>query len=290
MVDFDDPAVREACLNAYRMYEAMKALPPPTPLTLAGYLEQIDGVPIPTPEQRARFAEFVSRAHSWYKHLPRFLPGVPFYFFLDRYAGFDREIRTNEDGVLDGSGAMVPRAEQGFHCSAIPTEDYRSRYGHLAYSASAGSSAGSIGTSSMRAATDKVAAIHDEQARPHGVPAEILCAGEVWITAFVHRRCAIFHYWDLGRDARELDAREVEWPEESGGRPTLERVFARCRRMRHPNHRVEQFFREVCETDPGPGVGDEELHALIAPERERQLREMVAAIDRVCAWIEQHRA
>ena len=42
--------------------------------------------------------------------------------------------------------------------------------------------------------------------------------------------------------------------------------------------------------DPDREDSDDELYELLAPERKRQLREMVAAMDRVCALIEQRRA
>ena len=84
----------------------MRTAAPPSALCLERYLEGLDGVPIPTPEQRAGFAEFVSEAHSWYKHLPRFTPGEPFTLFLDRHAGCDLERSA------DGSAEMVPRIRQ----------------------------------------------------------------------------------------------------------------------------------------------------------------------------------
>ena len=40
------------------------------PLTLRQYIELVSDVPFPTHEQKENFIEYVSRAHSWYKHLP----------------------------------------------------------------------------------------------------------------------------------------------------------------------------------------------------------------------------
>ena len=86
-------------------------------LTLAEYLNLLSGVPLPSTQQKSEFAEFVSAAHSWYKHLPANLPGQPFYFFLDKYAGCDRRLQLN------GTAVLADRSEQGFHYSDIPTAE-----------------------------------------------------------------------------------------------------------------------------------------------------------------------
>ena len=109
--------------------EAQDSLPL---LHLAQYLDFIDGVPLPTAQQRLNFVEFVAHAHSWYKHLPIYPPGDPFFFFVDKYAGCDRVINR------DGTQEFRERKEKGFHYSDIPTEEYRTRFGHLGYSCDAG--------------------------------------------------------------------------------------------------------------------------------------------------------
>ena len=45
-----------------------------TTLTLAEYLNLLSGVPLPSTQLKTEFAEFVSAAHGWYKHLPANLP------------------------------------------------------------------------------------------------------------------------------------------------------------------------------------------------------------------------
>ena len=47
------------------------------------YRELVASLPLPSTDQTARFVDYVSGAHSWYKHLPLFPPGAPFVFFLD---------------------------------------------------------------------------------------------------------------------------------------------------------------------------------------------------------------
>src|SRR5918995_5505055 len=66
-------------------------------LTLPEYLSLISDIPLPTQQQKENFVEYVSHAHSWYKHLPLYPPGAPFYFFIDKYAGCDRLV--SEDGT-----------------------------------------------------------------------------------------------------------------------------------------------------------------------------------------------
>ena len=53
-------------------------------LTLREYLSLISDIPLPTQQQKENFVEYVSHAHSWYKHLPMYQPGAPFYFFIDK--------------------------------------------------------------------------------------------------------------------------------------------------------------------------------------------------------------
>jgi hypothetical protein len=105
---------------------------PEVTLSMPQYLDLLAGVPLPTQQQKENFAVYVSGAHSWYKHLPYHLPGRLFYFFIDKYAGFDRVL------LKDGTAAMRERVQRGFHYSDIPTNEYRSKSGHLAYSCAAG--------------------------------------------------------------------------------------------------------------------------------------------------------
>ena len=97
-------------------------------LTLGEYLSLISDIPLPTQEQKENFVEYVSHAHSWYKHLPMDQPGAPFYFFIDKYAGYDRFLQKDETAFLEA------RVTKGFHYSALPTAEYLARFGHLAYS------------------------------------------------------------------------------------------------------------------------------------------------------------
>ena len=96
-------------------------------LELFQYASLVRNLPRPTPDQMLAFARYVSNAHSWYKHLPWFPPGAPFYFFLDPAAGMQRAVAPN------GSVRVSVREEPGFHYSWIRTEEYRARFGQGVY-------------------------------------------------------------------------------------------------------------------------------------------------------------
>ena len=231
-------------------------------LTLAAYLNLLSAVPLPSTQQKIDFAEFVSTAHSWYKHLPLNLPGQPFYFFIDKYAGCDRLLRK------DGTAAVVERTEPGFHYSDLPTKEYRSRFGYLAFSCSSGTSVFAAGWPLVYS-RDKVAAVPGDDGKIYGIPNEILELGETHLTAIIHPGGSCYPVCNLLKG----------WPEESGGRIALEKIAARCREMQDPkNPKWKLDTRSVGYTDPV-------LDNLVAPERQRQKEAIVRSVDRVCEVI-----
>ena len=245
-------------------------------LTLSKYIDLIEGVPLPTRQQRENFVEFVSHAHSWYKHLPAALPGSPFYFFVDKYAGWDRVIAE------DGTAAFSERAEQGFHYSAIPTGQYRTRFGHLAYSSDSGVTV-FLEETPLVLPRDHVPAVPSDDAQMCGLPTEILKAGVAHLTAVIHSLSATrMPPWD----------RIGDWPEESGGQAALDRIQARARTMRQPTFEREEMEVDasLVETNPSSWMDlqqvDAVLYKLLAPERERQYAGMKKAIDGVCELID----
>ena len=82
-------------------------------LTLREYVDLVSDVALPTQLQKENFVEYVSHAHSWYRHLPLTPPGAPFYFFMDKYAGFDRWLSS------DGTAILKERTERGIHRSTV---------------------------------------------------------------------------------------------------------------------------------------------------------------------------
>ena len=238
-------------------------------LTLAEYLNLLSGVPLPSTQQKSEFAEFVSAAHSWYKHLPANLPGQPFYFFLDKYAGCDRRLQSNETAVL------ADRSEQGFHYSDIPTSEYRSGFGYLAFSCGSGTVV-FVTKWPVVYSRDKVAAVPGDDGKMYGLPKDILEMGETQLTAIIYPSSS----------ARLVCSKLTNWPEESGGRTTLEKIAARCREMQDPaNPKSVRFTQNGVYI-----IEDQLLEDLVAPERQRQKREIVRSIDRVCELIRAGRA
>lgn len=231
-------------------------------LTLTEYLNLLSAVPLPSTQQKSEFAEFVSTAHSWYKHLPPTLPGERFQFFIDKYAGCDRLLQE------DGTAVLVERLERGFHYSDLPTTEYRSRFGHLAFSCSSGTSV-FVAAWPLVYSRDGVAAVPGDDGKMYGIPKEILEVGETHLTAIIHPGGSCYPVCNSLED----------WPEESGGRIALEKIAARCREMEDPaNPESELYTRSIGYTDPF-------LDNLVAPERQRQKREIVRSIDRVCELI-----
>lgn len=255
-------------------------------LTLSQYIDLIEGIPLPTRKQRENFVDYVAHSHSWYKHLPRFLPGVPFYFYIDRYAGCDL-VR-----LKDGTTKVVERAKRGFHYAAVPTAEYRHHFGYLSYSCNAGSRIMLMDNQALTLARDKIVAVPDEHEHIVGLPQEIMKAGETHLTAIIHTLSLAQAGWDY---FKAEDREKIIWPEESGGETALESIFERCRMMREPNFKPEylEVEEQTSEFHPSSTIHmsqvDTVLYALLAPERLRQFGEMKSAIDRVCDLADSHR-
>jgi hypothetical protein len=276
---------------------------PSTRLALQEYLVLIGDVPLPTAEQRRNFVDYVATAHSWYKHLPPFLPGVPFYCFVDRAAG------CNWLALPNGSRAMAERKAQGFHYSDIATCEYRTRFGFLSYSCAEGTTVFFPGHGAMPIPRDKVVAIPNEDGRPCCLPQPILDAGRAELTAVTHPGFADSPWWAKPSSPAQRTPwwdqpiaealRTIYWPTESGGQMTLKRIIERVAEMRTPEGREERHERvanclrrregcpasqETIDESDNPFV-DPVLRELVEPERLRQRTEMLKAIDRVCMLI-----
>lgn len=97
---------------------------------MSTYAEVASKLPIPTQEQTREFAEFVTGAHSWYKHM-RVHPPSPFVFFLDPNAG-RAMVHLSDDEVV-----FVDNTDESsqFHYTWQTTEAYRRRFGFWNYEA-----------------------------------------------------------------------------------------------------------------------------------------------------------
>lgn len=238
------------------------------PMTFADYRSIVAGLPAPTAVQIENFARFVCEAHSWYKGLPLYRPGTRFCVFIDPLAGYDR---VSSPGEL----RFAVREKQGFHYSAIPTREYRDRFGYLAYACLAGADAGWTAANHGPAPEDEVATVANQHGRLRLLPPEVIRAGTVRLTAAVHPVSAACPWWDL-RAPRDAD--EIDWPVESGGLQALRRIFTRCQELREAGPGTDQveFTGEL-----GLHFVDPVLHTLLSPERERQQRTIEQAVHRV---------
>jgi hypothetical protein len=63
------------------------------PCSLSNYRGYVGELPRPSEGQIEGYVQFVSQAHSWYKHLPLLPPGQPFHSFVDPFSGYDRIIQ-----------------------------------------------------------------------------------------------------------------------------------------------------------------------------------------------------
>ena len=262
----------------------------PSQLTIDEYVAMTYGLPRPTERQMEEFARFVSAAHSWYKHLPTLPPGVPFHFFLDPFAGMQHVV------AFDGSLRIEERVETGFHYSWIPTQEYRTRFGHLAFCRSAGSRVSlNVSPGERLIPSDDHAAVYDPIiAHMRSLPDRVLQAGTTWVSGIVHVLAADTHLWRYLLRETCLPS----WPAESGGTKTLEEIIERCRVLiadPSKEHRLSGEERssstdEAVRQDYDFSCVDWPLCKLIEPERKRQQRNMVEAMKRMLDVIADVRA
>jgi hypothetical protein len=246
-------------------------------VSLVEYVELLAKVPLPTQQQKDNFVEYVSHARSWYKGSP-YPPGIVVHVFLDWYAGGERK---------RGTPVVTDRTE-----GEVLTSTYRTAFGYLAFSCGSKNVVPLVVSLVNRGAvvrpSDKSTVVRGDNALVYGLPEEIFQAGEAKLTGAVHTLSAAnLWVWDDDRGPDRID-----WPQDSGGQGTLEKIFNRCREIRESAAR-----REYTESDRRPPKGypssdghvwlaDKILYELLAPERQRQRTEMMRAIDRVCEIIE----
>ncbi len=240
------------------------------PLTLREYVDLVSDVPLPTHQQKENFIEYVSRAHSWYKHLPVYPPGVPFYFFIDKYAGCDRLVSE------DGTAILQERTERPH--SAYPTAEHRDRFGYLVFSCGFGTKVILMSKGPMVIPHDDLAAVPGNDGRLYRLPPEVIDAGLAQLTAVIHLHSAFNPLWF---QHMPKDSRQIDWPEESGGRLALEKLIERADTIERKGWPAMEPVR----ISGGLKTVDAVLNELLSPERTRQYGEMMKAIDRVCELI-----
>jgi hypothetical protein len=145
-------------------------------LNLQAYRRLLRNQLVPTRIQRESFPFYVAKAHSWYKRIPPLSPGEPFVFFLDPRAGFDRVPQPAD------SWTTAVREQKGFHHAAIPTAQYRDRFGNLAFACAQSMRAGTFASGPLRIETGFGACVIDELGALRRLPEEVE-AGAVRLTS-----------------------------------------------------------------------------------------------------------
>lgn len=223
------------------------------PFTLDQYRVIVASLSTPTAAQMQDFANFVSKAHSWYKRLPLLLPRGVIHFFLNPAAGM--QIVSIPEWKL----AAEPRTEPGHHYSMLRTDECRS-------------------SRSAPAVIDPSVAMRRE------LPPEVVEAGRALVSGLVH---------PAGSDCLvHLDQEHLaacNWPEDSGGRQQFETILDRIAVLKNdPSQRdsAELSARVNADMDdPVDFTMDSSLHRLVEPERRRQRAGMVEAMERACDLI-----
>jgi hypothetical protein len=236
------------------------APPPPVPMSLIDYQALVRPLGRPSEAQIDAYVEYLAGKHSWYKHLPLLLPGTIFTLFINPLAGM---IQGNE-----GNGPLrwmeVGSTEECFHYSMMPTVEYRSRFGHFGYGASA---APQFGLHGARTRRDYGAErrVFDTADGERALPIEICEAGSVEVTGVMHQIASSHWLWErlFAGESRHGPAKEGAWPGRSGGAATLEELVA------------------IATNPKRPYGQDEDIQTLIDPERQAQLSDLRAAARRV---------
>jgi len=230
---------------------------------MKAYRKTAGALPRPSKKQIAGFVEFVSSAHSWYKHLPLLPPGVPFQVFLNPHVACDMSMRPT------GEIAYRSRKTRGFHYSEWPTSEYLEKCGYLDYRSC--ERVGTIvrpvvGPPTEENIAAQISAAIDLETRSAELPQEILLAGTVALTGIIHQRACMSNLWRWR--SRQGDFEGSDWPAETGGRATLARI-------------LELAHRSDNDDPDGNEPASSQIDALIEPERQRLKRLMQNAVERV---------
>lgn len=135
--------------------------------SLADYRVAVEACVRPTPEQINRFVTHVFSAHSWYKNLSYYPPGVPFVFFLNPFAGYLTRQKNQQLELV----ALEADAASSHHYSMMETHRYVSLFGHLDFGLPAKQGEWPLFSTA-------------EAAYP--LPDEVALAGQCHLTAVIH--------------------------------------------------------------------------------------------------------
>lgn len=235
--------------------------------SLSKYRQIVRNVPRPSELQIQAFVEYVSGAHSWYKHLPFFPPGERFFFFLDPAAGCDWVGQPNGKVLIKERTPDTPRD----HYNQRITPEYRNCFGHLAYGrySLARGKLDREGDELLPSALPLFVSPDEVQY----IPLEIAMASEVRLLATLHENifgAVLFGPTMLAAFYREVPELLTDryWEPREGDSPILRRLreFYDPRASPHPQYPTD-----------GEGV------QVLKEERTRQRSEMAEAIRRMLA-------
>jgi hypothetical protein len=191
------------------------------PCSLEAYRRYVGQLPRPSDEQIEDWVQFVSDAHSWYKHLPLLPPGQPFHFFLDPFSGYDR--------ILQPGGGVVHQERTDtsfrFHYTWMTTKDYRRRFGHLAYESGAGTYF-VVQVGGVARQYGAVPFFYTADG-PWHIPLEVAEAGLVELTSLIHPLATDISTWLMMlhlEKERPAEGAPRKWPSETGGEETFRQI------------------------------------------------------------------
>ncbi len=251
-------------LNLIRSREA--AVEQVTPCSLECYQQLVATLSRPTAAQIADFVDYVSGAHSWYKHIPPLPPGLPFCFFLDPSAGLDRAVYPDKTVQHRERTPDSP----GLHYNWMTTSDYRSRFGFLSYKADAGTRMYFALGDDIHDTADR--AIISTPAEVHRIPPEIAMAGTALLTGLIHTESESAWVWTWWNTFPEIMGQR-QWPSETGGVMTLAAIRTLLQSRRHIESWQQAYDSLEC--------FQKEMKRLVEPERNRQRDIMASAIERM---------
>jgi len=229
------------------------------PMSLPDYRRICRRLPVPTHDQITTFIREFSRAGSWYKHFPFFLPGAPITFFVSPTSGC--HVRFHPHGLA--TVETITRENDTHRRMSRPTETYRLQFGHLQY---AGHQIMYVSHGAELPDFCRVPKIawrsrFRKRVTAGRIPPEVAAAGRVELTGAIHPLAPLGISKLIRSDQWPPASRAGLWPLETGGEFLVRRLEALLNRPQ------------------------EELQSAIEPERRRQREEIGRAINRVLALI-----
>ena len=270
-VDLSNPIpISEASPLEQLMFDSMHGEKAPY-LQLETYRELVRDLPPPTGVQMRTFAEYVSTGKSWYKHLPISPPGEVFHFYLHPYAGCSRLL------LESGHAYTVERTNDtpSCHYSWMTTDEYRERFGYLAFSGLRNTgmfvpveAEGSDAILDSNPAMPIIQISPDTACRP---AQEILSAGECRVTALLHPRLANSSY------IQHQLLTHLSTAEPTDDDPTWAAIIEHCQTLATDG--------TVHNTSHSDEIADDKLTKLLARKRMEYLTAAIEAMRRMCGLV-----